>query len=87
VPTLELRPRRLEGLAAPTMGSFTGTSPTESFRLLQVGASPVTVIAERASLPSGGHFVHADFDGAASTSPAQFVFYQRDERPPSAGAR
>jgi hypothetical protein len=79
VPSLELRPRRLEGLAIPTMGSFTGTSPTESFRLLQVGATPVAVVAELASLPAGGQFVHADFDGAASTSPAQFVFYQRDD--------
>ncbi len=76
VPDFELRPRRLEGLAS--IGSFTGTAPNEGFRIYRVGAAPLQVIASLNGLPAGSHFVHADFDGAATTSPAQFIFYNRD---------
>ena len=79
VPSLELRPRRIETLPVARMASFTGTQPTENFRLLRVGASPVAVTSELSGLPVGAQFVHADFDGAATTSPAQFVFFHRDE--------
>jgi hypothetical protein len=77
VPDLELRPRRIEGLATASIGSFTGTSPSAGFRLLRVGTSPVQLLASLNGLPAGADFVHADFDGSATTSPAQFVFFKR----------
>jgi hypothetical protein len=73
----ELRPRRLEGLATAAVGSFNGAAPTEGFRVLRVGTTPVQVIASLDGLPADSQFVHADFDGAATTSPAQFVFFRR----------
>lgn len=79
VPTLELRPRRVENLPVATIASFTGTLPTENFRLLRVGSDPIEASSVLSGLPTGAQFVHADFDGAATTSPAQFVFFHRDE--------
>ncbi len=77
VAELELRPRRLEGMATAAVGSFNGTLLVEGFRVLRVGTTPVQVLASLNGLPVGSHFVHADFDGAATTSPAQFVFFRR----------
>lgn len=71
----ELRPRRLEGLGYSAFGSFSGGT----FRVYRTSASPLGVVATLSGLPGNCEFVHADFDGAASTSPAQFLFYRRDE--------
>jgi hypothetical protein len=77
VPSLELRPRRLEGMASAAVGSFDGAEPTETFKVMRVGSSPIQAIASLPGLPSGSQWVHADFDGATTPSPAQFVFFAR----------
>ncbi|MCC5839942.1 MAG: hypothetical protein JJT96_07450 [Opitutales bacterium] len=71
-----LRPGRISGLANSAMGSFHSGAGADIFRITNLGAAGYPVQAEIAGIPPGARFVHADFDGAATTSPVQFVFWR-----------
>jgi hypothetical protein len=72
----DYRAGRITGLANSAMGSFTGGTASELFRITNLGAAGYPVQTELGNLPVGSRFVHADFDGAATTSPVQFVFWR-----------
>lgn len=74
--TNQLRPRKLDGFAG-AYGAFSGAKPTDTFRVVDLATAGYPELAALAGVPFGAECVHADFDGASTTSPAQFVFYVR----------